>query len=120
MLILRLPSSQKLISSLATQSWRWAQVYTVEETYQSLTQSTLTILAGTGVLTKHILEQASRIIAVELDPRMSAELTKRVQGTPSQSRLQIILGDFVKLESVPSSDVCISNTPYQVCCTIPS
>lgn len=61
-----------------------------------------------------ILEKAKSVIAVELDPRMAAEVTKRVQGKPEQKRLEVMLGDVVKTE-LPYFDVCISNTPYQVC-----
>ncbi|KAN0084771.1 Ribosomal RNA adenine dimethylase domain containing protein [Elaphomyces granulatus] len=70
---------------------------------------------GTGILTTRILEKAKKVVAVELDPRMAAELTCRVQGTPSQQRLQIILGDFVKTDigNLPPFNICISNTPYQ-------
>lgn len=60
-----------------------------------------------------ILEKAKKVIAVELDPRMAAELTKRVQGKPEQKRLEVTLGDVIKTE-LPYFDVCISNTPYQV------
>src|SRR5271156_1550513 len=35
---------------------------------------------GTGNLTMKILEAARKVVAVEMDPRMAAELTKRVQG----------------------------------------
>ena len=35
---------------------------------------------GTGNLTMKILEAARKVVAVEYDPRMAAELTKRVQG----------------------------------------
>ncbi|KAG2031766.1 S-adenosyl-L-methionine-dependent methyltransferase [Suillus americanus] len=48
-----------------------------------------------------------------MDPRMAAELTKRVQGKPEQRKLDIIIGDFVKAD-LPYFDVCISNTPYQI------
>ncbi len=68
---------------------------------------------GSGNLTVKILSAAKRVIAVELDPRMAAEVTKRVQGTPSQKRLDVILGDVIKTE-LPYFDVCISNTPYQI------
>ena len=68
---------------------------------------------GTGNLTVKILEKAKRVIAVELDPRMAAEVTKRVQGKPEQKRLDVMLGDVVKTD-LPYFDVCISNTPYQV------
>jgi 18S rRNA (adenine1779-N6/adenine1780-N6)-dimethyltransferase len=69
---------------------------------------------GTGNLTTRILQKAKKCIAVEMDPRMAAELTKRVQGTPAQKRLEILLGDVIKLPKLPYFDVCISNTPYQI------
>lgn len=68
---------------------------------------------GTGNLTVRILEQARKVIAVEFDPRMAAELTKRVHGTSVEKKLDILLGDFMKTE-LPYFDICISNTPYQI------
>ena len=68
---------------------------------------------GSGNLTVKILEKAKKCIAVELDPRMAAEVTKRVQGTPLARRLEVVLGDVIKT-SLPYFDVCISNTPYQI------
>ncbi len=68
---------------------------------------------GSGNLTVKILEKSKKVIAVELDPRMAAEVTKRVQGTPSQKKLDVVLGDVIKTE-LPYFDVCISNTPYQI------
>ncbi|MCJ1469043.1 Dimethyladenosine transferase [Pseudocyphellaria aurata] len=68
---------------------------------------------GTGNLTMKILEKAKKVIAVELDPRMAAELTKRVQGKPEHKRLEVMLGDVIKTQ-LPYFDVCISNTPYQI------
>ncbi|ODQ77331.1 hypothetical protein BABINDRAFT_163590 [Babjeviella inositovora NRRL Y-12698] len=68
---------------------------------------------GTGNLTVRILEQARKVVASEMDPRMAAELTKRVRGTPQEKKLEIILGDFMKAE-LPYFDICISNTPYQI------
>ncbi|KAL3424384.1 dimethyladenosine transferase [Phlyctema vagabunda] len=68
---------------------------------------------GTGNLTVRILEKAKKVIAVELDPRMAAEVTKRVQGKPEAKRLEVMLGDVIKTE-LPHFDVCISNTPYQI------
>ncbi|KAJ5545127.1 hypothetical protein N7535_006484 [Penicillium sp. DV-2018c] len=73
----------------------------------------LEIGPGTGNLTAKILEKAKKCIAVELDPRMAAEVTKRFQSTPYQKRLDVILGDVMKTE-LPYFDVCISNTPYQI------
>lgn len=68
---------------------------------------------GTGNLTVRILEKAKKVIAVEMDPRMAAEVTKRVQGKPEQKRLEVMLGDVIKTD-LPYFDVCISNTPYQI------
>lgn len=52
--------------------------------------------------------------AVELDPRMGAEVTKRVQGTPLAKKLEVILGDVIKMPEMPPCDALISNTPYQI------
>ncbi|GAA5829725.1 hypothetical protein JCM5353_005209 [Sporobolomyces roseus] len=77
------------------------------------TDSVLEIGPGTGNLTVRILEKCKLCTAVEMDPRMAAELTKRVQGKPEQKKLNIMVGDFIKTE-LPYFDVCISNTPYQI------
>ncbi|KAG1789500.1 S-adenosyl-L-methionine-dependent methyltransferase [Suillus plorans] len=77
------------------------------------TDKVLEVGPGTGNLTVKILEKAKNVTAVEMDPRMAAELTKRVQGKPEQRKLDIIIGDFVKTD-LPYFDVCISNTPYQI------
>ncbi|KIH94482.1 dimethyladenosine transferase [Sporothrix brasiliensis 5110] len=61
---------------------------------------------------QHILKNPG-VADVELDPRMAAEVTKRVQGTPLQKKLEVLLGDAIKTE-FPPFDVCISNTPYQI------
>ncbi|CDK29724.1 unnamed protein product [Kuraishia capsulata CBS 1993] len=74
----------------------------------------LEIGPGTGNLTVRILEQARNVVACEVDPKMAAELTKRVQGTPQQKKLEIVMGDFMKHETLPYHDICISNTPYQI------
>jgi 18S rRNA (adenine1779-N6/adenine1780-N6)-dimethyltransferase len=56
----------------------------------------LEIGPGTGNLTVLILKAAKAVTAVEMDPRMAAELTKRVQSTPEEKKLKIILGDVIK------------------------
>lgn len=73
----------------------------------------LEIGPGTGNLTVKLLEKAKKVIAVEKDPRMAAELVKRVQGTPEQRKLQVIVGDVLQA-TLPYFDVCVSNTPYQI------
>ena len=63
---------------------------------------------GTGNLTIRILEHAKKVIAVEVDPRMAAEVTKRVQGKAEQRKLEVLLGDVIKMEKLPEFDVLIS------------
>merc|ERR1712227_457050 len=57
--------------------------------------------------------KVKKVIACELDPRMVAELQKRVQGTPFQTKLQIMVGDVIKTD-LPFFDVCVANVPYQI------
>jgi 18S rRNA (adenine1779-N6/adenine1780-N6)-dimethyltransferase len=85
----------------------------VAKSFLKPTDTVLEVGPGTGNLTVRILEKAKKVIAVELDPRMAAEVTKRVQGKPEQKRLEVLLGDVIKTE-LPQFDVCISNTPYQI------
>ncbi|WVR04602.1 dimethyladenosine transferase [Kwoniella sp. DSM 27419] len=77
------------------------------------TDVVLEVGPGTGNLTVRILAACRRVVAVEMDPRMAAEVQKRVLGKPEQKKLEIMLGDFVKAD-LPYFDVCISNTPYQI------
>ena len=60
------------------------------------TDVVLEVGPGTGNLTVRILDQAKRVVVVEMDPRMGAELTKRVQGKPEQRKLEVVLGDVIK------------------------
>ncbi|CAH0053008.1 unnamed protein product [Clonostachys solani] len=85
----------------------------VEKAFLKPTDTVLEVGPGTGNLTVRILERAKKCICVELDPRMAAEVVKRVQGTPEQRKLEVLLGDVIKTE-LPQFDVCISNTPYQI------
>ncbi len=45
------------------------------------TDVVLEVGPGTGNITMKILEKCKRVIAIEFDPRMVAETSKRVQGT---------------------------------------
>jgi len=68
---------------------------------------------GTGNMTVKLLENVKKVVAMEVDTRMVAELQKRVLGTPLQNKLQIIVGDAIKSE-LPFFDVCVANMPYQI------
>ncbi|OSX75066.1 hypothetical protein BU14_0256s0019 [Porphyra umbilicalis] len=69
---------------------------------------------GTGNLTVKLLAAAARVTAVEVDPRMAAEVTRRVQGTPGEAGLTILLGDVIRLRPLPYFDAIVANTPYQI------
>jgi 18S rRNA (adenine1779-N6/adenine1780-N6)-dimethyltransferase len=53
------------------------------------------------------------VVACEVDPRLAAELQKRVMGTPLQHKLHLVMGDVLKAD-LPFFDVCVANMPYQV------
>jgi 18S rRNA (adenine1779-N6/adenine1780-N6)-dimethyltransferase len=79
------------------------------------TDTVLEIGPGTGNLTVKLLQKCKKVIAVELDPRMVAELTKRVAalGSGMRDRLQLICGDVLRVD-LPYFDVCVANIPYQI------
>uniref|UniRef100_A0A5S6QY06 rRNA adenine N(6)-methyltransferase n=1 Tax=Trichuris muris TaxID=70415 RepID=A0A5S6QY06_TRIMR len=68
---------------------------------------------GTGNLTVKLLERSRKVIACEIDYRLVAELTKRVQCTSMQSKLEIVPGDVLKVQW-PFFDVCVANLPFQI------
>ncbi|XP_076624217.1 putative dimethyladenosine transferase [Colletes latitarsis] len=85
----------------------------VEKAAVRSTDVVLEIGPGTGNMTIKLLDKAKKVIACEVDTRMVAELQKRMQGTPYQSKLQIIIGDVLKTE-LPFFNLCVANIPYQI------
>ncbi|XP_069702475.1 probable dimethyladenosine transferase [Periplaneta americana] len=85
----------------------------VEKSALRPTDVALEIGPGTGNMTMKLLEKTKRVVACEIDPRLVAELQKRVQSTPYQSKLQIMIGDVLKTD-LPFFDVCVANIPYQI------
>jgi 18S rRNA (adenine1779-N6/adenine1780-N6)-dimethyltransferase len=77
------------------------------------TDVVLEIGPGTGNLTMALLEKAKKVIAIEVDPRMVAELTKRIRASPYYGNFQVLCGDALKTD-FPFFDVCVSNVPYQI------
>lgn len=85
----------------------------IEKAALAPTDVVLEVGPGTGNMTVKLLEKCKKVIACEIDPRLVAELQKRVQGTPLASKLQIIVGDVLKMD-LPFFDVCVANLPYQI------
>lgn len=73
----------------------------------------LEIGPGTGNLTMLLLEVAKQVVAVEVDPRMVAQLLKRVGISEYQHKLKLIQGDVLK-STLPFFDLCVANIPYQI------
>jgi len=86
----------------------------IEKAALKPTDTVMEVGPGTGNLSMKIMERAKKLIAFEIDPRMIAELKKRVISTPSQYKLQVIAGDVIKIKDWPEFDVCVSNLPYQI------
>ncbi|GJQ14951.1 hypothetical protein GpartN1_g6742.t1 [Galdieria partita] len=77
------------------------------------TDIVLEIGPGTGNMTVKLLQLVKKVIAVEIDPRMTVELYRRVQFSPLKERLELIQADILKME-LPYFDVCVANIPYQI------
>eukprot|EP00457_Paulinella_chromatophora_P011010 gb/GEZN01011130.1/.p1 GENE.gb/GEZN01011130.1/~~gb/GEZN01011130.1/.p1 ORF type:complete len:358 (+),score=36.67 gb/GEZN01011130.1/:92-1075(+) len=73
----------------------------------------LEIGPGTGNLTMKLLEVAKKVIAVEFDARMIAELQKRTRASEHGHKLEILHGDVLKVD-LPFFDICVANIPYQI------
>jgi SAM-dependent methyltransferase len=73
----------------------------------------LEIGPGTGNLTVRLLELAKAVVVVEIDPRMVAELQKRVSSNPHKAKLSILVGDVIKMD-LPYFDLVVANIPYSV------
>lgn len=85
----------------------------VEKSAIRHTDVVLEIGPGTGNLTQLLLERSKKVIAVELDPRMVAELTKRFKYGEHSGKFTLIPGDVLTTE-LPFFDICVANIPYQI------
>ncbi|XP_053395345.1 probable dimethyladenosine transferase [Mercenaria mercenaria] len=85
----------------------------VEKAALRPTDVVLEVGPGTGNMTIKLLEKVKKVNACEIDPRLVAELQKRVMGTPYQTKLHVLVGDVLKTD-LPFFDVCVANLPYQI------
>ncbi|KAG5636627.1 hypothetical protein H0H81_007368 [Sphagnurus paluster] len=99
--ILKNPATaQKIVDAVSYLLQLSISFISQDETQANLkpTDKVLEVGPGTGNLTVKILEKAKHVTAVEMDPRMAAEVIKRVQGTPEQHKLEVVIGDFIKVD----------------------
>jgi len=76
------------------------------------TDTAFEIGPGTGNLTMKLVEGCKQVVACEIDPRMAAEVRKRVAGT-GRTNLQVKENDVLR-EKWPIFDICVANLPYQI------
>ncbi len=72
-------------------------------------ETALEIGPGTGTLTRELARRAGRVIAVETDRRLAAELTQAFAG----SNVAIVTGDALRVPW-PEAEVVCGNIPYQI------
>lgn len=67
---------------------------------------------GRGALTAKLLERASRVIAIEVDPHLAAHLRTRFAGEP---RLEIVQGDVLATDLTQWGRLpVVGNLPYYI------
>ena len=85
----------------------------VDKSAINVNDTVLEIGPGTGNLTMLLLERAKHVVAIEIDPRMSSEVYKRVSNSIHKHKFELIQGDVLKVK-LPYFDVCVANIPYQI------
>ena len=68
---------------------------------------------GRGILTEALCQVASRVIAVEVDPRLHAHLSRRQSAFPN---LKLACGDALTypINDLPDGTVVVANLPYYI------
>jgi 16S rRNA (adenine1518-N6/adenine1519-N6)-dimethyltransferase len=70
---------------------------------------------GLGSLTLGLLEVAKRVIAVEIDPKMAAELEETISKRAPGTDFILIRDDALKVNALPvSPDALVANLPYNI------
>ncbi|MBN4844870.1 16S rRNA (adenine(1518)-N(6)/adenine(1519)-N(6))-dimethyltransferase RsmA, partial [Staphylococcus sp. EG-SA-29] len=72
---------------------------------------------GLGSLTLGLLDAAARVVAVEIDPPLAAQLPETVRRFRPESadRLDVVLHDALTVTELPAQpDALVANLPYNV------
>jgi len=80
---------------------------------------------GAGALTRPLLEAGARVLAVEIDARLAAELARSIRADGDEPRLEILRTDVLAHKHALAPDVvarladepawqCVSNLPYSI------
>jgi 16S rRNA (adenine1518-N6/adenine1519-N6)-dimethyltransferase len=71
----------------------------------------LEIGPGEGPLTRALLDRGARVIAVELDAGLCAELEERFSEEIASGQLTLIRGDAIRC-AIPPFEIVVANLPY--------
>ena len=70
---------------------------------------------GLGSLTLGLLEVAKRVIAVEIDPKMAAELEQTIATRAPGKDFTLVRDDALKVDTLPvAPDALVANLPYNI------
>jgi 16S rRNA (adenine1518-N6/adenine1519-N6)-dimethyltransferase len=70
---------------------------------------------GLGSLTLGLLEVAKKVIAVEIDPKMAAELEATIAKRAPGTDFTLIRDDALKVDELPAApDALVANLPYNI------
>ena len=70
---------------------------------------------GLGSLTLGLLEAAAKVVAVEIDPKLGAELEATVAARATGVDFTLVRGDALQVNSLPTNpDALVANLPYNI------
>ena len=79
------------------------------------TETVVEIGPGLGSLTLGLLEVAKKVIAVEIDPKMAAELESTIARRAPGTDFSLVRDDAMKVKQLPSApDALVANLPYNI------
>ncbi|MEY4425477.1 MAG: hypothetical protein RJB56_1104 [Actinomycetota bacterium] len=79
------------------------------------TETVVEIGPGLGSLTLGLLEVASKVIAVEIDPKMAAELESTIETRAPGTEFTLVRNDALKVTELPTQpSALVANLPYNI------
>ena len=79
------------------------------------TETVVEIGPGLGSLTLGLLEQADKVIAVEIDPKLAGELEQTIAKRAPGCDFTLVRGDALKVTELPSAPkALVANLPYNI------
>lgn len=79
------------------------------------TETVVEIGPGLGSLTLGLLEVANKVIAVEIDPRMAAELESTIETRAPGTDFTLVRNDALKVTELPEAPTAlVANLPYNI------